>query len=48
MTKELRELKKKLGKDITIITPNGDNISLETLCNSTKIDKKIPTKIIRG
>ena len=47
MTKELKKLKKKLGEDITIIKPNGDDVSLDTICNSTKIDKKISTEIIR-
>lgn len=47
MTKELKDLKKKLGKRLEIVKPNGKSMSLDALCNSTKIDKKISTKVYR-
>lgn len=47
VTKELKKLKDKFGQELTIVRPNGIEMSLNELCNSTKIDKKISTKIIR-
>jgi len=46
-TDELKKLKEKLGSNIEIIKPNNPRISLHALCNSTKINKKISTKIVR-
>lgn len=47
INKELKRLKKKLGSQLEIIKPKKHSVSLHELCNSTKIDKRISTTIVR-